>query len=230
MLIKEEYSSCNPIQISVYEYKIYIWNDGEMPSELDSTEKLFEKHSSKPYNPRLANVFFKSGMIEAWGRGFDKIKEACAKYDGRLPEYNISTSGIMVLCKACDKYLELLNDEEDMHLGHSNKNQDQDGYDVVMICVTSEKMEIYFCERGAKMFNQNQIYNIFNQQQIQAQLQQMQQQYHNQQIMKVSDCAKKLDDFLKSAEEIDDQYQQLAFAECCAVLGKHMQDKAGIWF
>ena len=94
----------------------YIWNDGEMPSELDSTEKLFEKHSSKPYNPKLANVFFKSGMIEAWGRGFDKIKEACAKYDGRLPEYNISASGIMVLCKACDKYLELLSGHENNSL------------------------------------------------------------------------------------------------------------------
>ena len=55
-------------------------------------------------------------MIEAWGRGFDKIKEACAKYDGRLPEYNISASGIMVLCKACDKYLELLNDNKDNSL------------------------------------------------------------------------------------------------------------------
>ena len=48
-------------------------------------------------------------------------------------------------------------------------------------------------------------------------------QYHNQQIWKVVDCANKLDDFLKSAEGIDAQYQQLAFAECCAVLGKHMQ-------
>lgn len=57
-------------------------------------------------------VFFKSGMIEAWGRGFDKIKDACAKYNGRLPEYNISASGIMVLCKACDKYLELLKGNE----------------------------------------------------------------------------------------------------------------------
>ena len=73
------------------------------------------------------------------------------------------------------------------------------------------------------MFNQNQIYNIFNQQQIQAQLQQRQQQYRNQQMWKVTDCARKLDEFLKSAEEIDIQYQQLAFAECCAVLGKHMQ-------
>ncbi len=107
-VVHKDYSACNPIQISIYEDKIYIWNDGEMPHELDSTEKLFEKHSSKPYNPKLANVFFKSGMIEAWGRGFDKIKEACVKYDGRLPEYNISASGVMVLCKACDKYLELL--------------------------------------------------------------------------------------------------------------------------
>ncbi|MCM1027617.1 MAG: ATP-dependent DNA helicase RecG, partial [Roseburia sp.] len=111
-------------------------NDGEMPSELNSTEKLFEKHSSKPYNPKLANVFFKSGMIEAWGRGFDKIKEACAKYDGRLPEYNISASGIMVLCKACDKYMELLNNKN-LYLGQSDQDNDQD--------VT--KMIIVFCKR-----------------------------------------------------------------------------------
>lgn len=104
-----------------------------MPSELDSTEKLFEKHSSKPYNPKLANVFFKSGMIEAWGRGFDKIKEACEKYNGRLPEYNISASGIMVLCKACDKYLELLNDEENLHHVQNDRDHDQDGHDVVMM-------------------------------------------------------------------------------------------------
>ncbi len=98
-----------------------------MSSELDTTKKLFEKHSSKPYNPKLANVFFKSGMIEVWGRGFDKIKEACEKYDGRLPEYTISSSGIMVLCKACDKYLELL--QGTLHHGQN----DQDGHDAVMM-------------------------------------------------------------------------------------------------
>ncbi len=67
-----------------------------------------------------------SGMIEAWGRGFEKIKEACARYEGSLPEYNISASGIMVLCKACDKYLKLLNDGSDLHLGHSDQDNDQD--------------------------------------------------------------------------------------------------------
>jgi ATP-dependent DNA helicase RecG len=125
-IVHKDYSSCNPIQISVYEDKIYIWNDGEMPPNLDSADKLFMKHSSKPYNPKLANVFFKSGMIEAWGRGFEKIKEACGLYDGPLPEYEINESGIMVLCRACDKYLELLRDD----CQHSNHYPDQSGQDM----------------------------------------------------------------------------------------------------
>ena len=124
-VVHKDYSSCNPIQISVYEDKIYIWNDGEMPPNLDSTDKLFMKHSSKPYNPKLANIFFKSGMIEAWGRGFEKIREACVLYDGPLPEYEINEAGIMVLCKACDKYLGLLRNDGQHH-GQCDQEGDHD--------------------------------------------------------------------------------------------------------
>ena len=86
-------------------------------------------------------------MIEAWGRGFDKIKEACAKYDGRLPEYNISASGIMVLCKACDKYLELLNDEEDLHLGQSDQDNDQ----VVIMRIWKNCNSLHVCSELERM-------------------------------------------------------------------------------
>ena len=134
-IVHKDYSSCNPIQISVYEDKIYIWNDGEMPPNLDSTDKLFMKHSSKPYNPKLANIFFKSGMIEAWGRGFEKIREACALYDGPLPEYEINEAGIMVLCKACDRYLRLLRDDGQ----HPDHHPNQNGQDV-------NKLIIDFCK------------------------------------------------------------------------------------
>ena len=134
-IVHKDYSSCNPIQISVYEDKIYIWNDGEMPPNLDSTDKLFMKHSSKPFNPKLANVFFKSGMIEAWGRGFEKIREACALYDGPLPEYEINEAGIMVLCKACDRYLRLLRDDGQ----HPDHHPNQNGQDV-------NKLIIDFCK------------------------------------------------------------------------------------
>ena len=127
-IVHKDYSSCNPIQISVYEDKIYIWNDGEMPPNLNSAEKLFMKHSSKPYNPKLANIFFKCGMIEAWGRGFEKIREACRLYDGSLPEYEINEAGIMVLCKACNRYLALLredNQHPDHYLNHSGQDMDR---------------------------------------------------------------------------------------------------------
>lgn len=70
-----------------------------------------KKYSSKPFNPKLANIFFLSGMIEAWGRGFDKIKAACDEYEGELPEYDISEDGIMVYCKACDAYISLMKED-----------------------------------------------------------------------------------------------------------------------
>ena len=54
-----------------------------------------------------------------------KLGEACALYDGPLPEYEINEAGIMVLCKACDKYLGLLRNDGQHH--------DQVGHDVVMM-------------------------------------------------------------------------------------------------
>ena len=151
-IVHKDYSSCNPIQISVYEDKIYIWNDGEMPPNLDSTDKLFMKHYSKPYNPKLANIFFKSGMIEAWGRGFEKIKEACGLYDGPLPEYEINESGIMVLCKACDRYLALLRDDGQHH-GQIDQDNDQDIMEqILLFCkepkAASEIMQRFDLERS----------------------------------------------------------------------------------
>ena len=73
-----------------------------------SADNIYEKHSSIPYNPKVADVLFKAGMIESWGRGFDKIKEECEANNTPLPEYEISERGIMVLCKPGEKYLKLL--------------------------------------------------------------------------------------------------------------------------
>ena len=108
-IVHKDYSGGNPVQISVYPDRIYVWNDGTFPPELNTAAKLFGKHSSKPYNPGLAGVFFKCGLIEAWGRGFDKITGGCKEYGGPRPSYKISESGVMVLCKACPAYLELKN-------------------------------------------------------------------------------------------------------------------------
>ena len=111
-VVHKDYASCNPIQISVYEDQIYVWNNGDMPRDLRTSEKLFAKHSSKPFNPKLAYVFFVSGMIEAWGRGFDKIRRECnSLYETPMPEYNISDDGVMVHCLPNHEYMRILRSD-----------------------------------------------------------------------------------------------------------------------
>ena len=71
---------------------------------------MFANCSSKLFNPKLAEIFFKSEIIEAGNRGFDKISEACAKNNSPLPEYIIADSGITVCCNAGEDYIRLLDD------------------------------------------------------------------------------------------------------------------------
>jgi len=75
-IVHKDYSSGIPIQISVYSDKIIFWNEGQLPENW-TVEKLMQKHPSKPFNPEIANTFFRAGYIESWGRGTIKIFNAC---------------------------------------------------------------------------------------------------------------------------------------------------------
>lgn len=86
----KDYSCGFPIQISVYKDKLMIWNEGHLPENW-TVEKLTQKHSSKPYNPDIANTFFRSGYIESWGRGTINIIEHCL--DAGLPSPLYSYNG-----------------------------------------------------------------------------------------------------------------------------------------
>lgn len=72
-----------PIQIRVYDDKISIWNEGSLPDGL-TLDALKRSHSSRPRNPIIAEVCFKGGYIDAWGRGTIKIIDTCKQ--AVLPE------------------------------------------------------------------------------------------------------------------------------------------------
>ena len=59
-------------------------------------ESLKRHHISRPRNPLIADVCFKAGYIDSWGRGTLKIYEACK--EGGLPEPEITSldGGILV--------------------------------------------------------------------------------------------------------------------------------------
>jgi ATP-dependent DNA helicase RecG len=84
-----------PIQISVYDDKLIVWNEGRLPDEM-TVEDLKRKNSSRPHNPILASAFFKGGLIEAWGRGTLKIIDECKKAGLPEPDIEINSGGIRV--------------------------------------------------------------------------------------------------------------------------------------
>ncbi len=71
------------VQIRMYDDKFSVWNQGTLPEGL-SLEALKRQHPSFPRNPLIADVCFKGGYIDAWGRGTLKIIDACL--EAELPE------------------------------------------------------------------------------------------------------------------------------------------------
>ena len=94
-IIHKDYASGVPIQISVYADKLMLWNPGELPPEW-TVAKLKGKHPSQPFNPDVANAFFRAGLIEAWGRGIERMMEACRAADAPVPALRYEPSGLWV--------------------------------------------------------------------------------------------------------------------------------------
>lgn len=94
-IVHKDYASASPIQISVYDDKVMIWNNAELYQNW-TVENLYAKHASQPYNPDIANTFFRSGLIEAWGRGIEKMSLACKKHGSPTPELKHEAGGLWI--------------------------------------------------------------------------------------------------------------------------------------
>ena len=82
------------IQMRVYDRSIELWNYGLLPKELTPAD-LMKKHSSFPRNHNIANVFYKAGFVETWGRGFKKIKEEFERVNLPLPIMAENCGGVL---------------------------------------------------------------------------------------------------------------------------------------
>ena len=103
-LVHNNFSRGTPIQISVYDDKLYIADDVSYLEDW-TPEKLMTKHKSIQPNPSIANVFFRCGFIEAWGRGIEQICRECDLTGNRYPVFDISSCGFMVRFDALESAL-----------------------------------------------------------------------------------------------------------------------------
>ncbi len=84
-----------PVQLRVYDDKISIWNEGFLPEGL-TLEALKRPHASRPRNPVIADVSFKGGYIDAWGRGTIKIIDSCKAAELPEPEMMEQDGGFLL--------------------------------------------------------------------------------------------------------------------------------------
>lgn len=84
------------VQIRMYDDHFSIWNEGFLPQGL-TLEALRRQHPSRPRNPLIADVCFKGGYIDAWGRGTIKIINSCKDAGLPEPEMKEQDGGMLVI-------------------------------------------------------------------------------------------------------------------------------------
>ena len=93
-IIHKDYTGVH-IQMRVYNDRIELWNQGRLPEEL-TPEKLLERHSSYPRNKNIAEVFYRAGFIESWGRGIRKIVDGVKNAGLAEPKIEDADGGVRI--------------------------------------------------------------------------------------------------------------------------------------
>lgn len=74
------------VSVAIYDDRLEIWSSGGLPSGM-KVEELKQEHLSRPRNPLIAEVFYRRGLVERWGRGTQKIVELCLRAGHPEPEF-----------------------------------------------------------------------------------------------------------------------------------------------
>ena len=93
-----------PIQIRIEDDAMIISNSCILPDGW-TVDSLMQPHRSEPYNPDMANVFYRAGFIENWGQGIQKICDECRSLGADLPVYELTGTALRVHFKALQSAL-----------------------------------------------------------------------------------------------------------------------------
>jgi ATP-dependent DNA helicase RecG len=86
------------VAVAVYDDRLEIASTGTLHFGL-TPEMLYRPHESLPWNPLIARVFYRCGVIEAWGRGTIKMEELTSR--AGLPSPKIYENAGCVVVQFC---------------------------------------------------------------------------------------------------------------------------------
>lgn len=83
------------VSIAIYDDRLEISSTGELPFGL-TPDDLVRPHQSRPWNPLIAQTFYRRGLIESWGRGTLRMMELTAQAGLAPPEFESSGGEVLV--------------------------------------------------------------------------------------------------------------------------------------
>jgi ATP-dependent DNA helicase RecG len=86
-LCHRDYSEAGAsIGVAIFDDRLEVWSYGRLPGGL-TPERLRVDHPSIRRNELIADVFYRRGLIEKWGRGTQRIIELCSQAGMREPDF-----------------------------------------------------------------------------------------------------------------------------------------------
>ena len=83
------------VAVAMYDDHLEITNPGVLHFGI-TPEKLTKPHESKPWNPIIANVFYRAGIIERWGTGTLNIIDWCRENSNPPPSWQEQADSVYV--------------------------------------------------------------------------------------------------------------------------------------
>lgn len=84
------------VSLAIYDDRVEIENPGHFPAGITS-ENIKSAHDSKPYNPVMASVLYKTTWLESWGSGVKRMVDACREQGVPEPYYEIRPGGVAII-------------------------------------------------------------------------------------------------------------------------------------
>ena len=101
------------VRVAMFEDRIEVTSPGGLPSGLTEEEYLYDMVSVRR-NPTLANVFYRLGLIEAYGTGVQKIRDAYANSISK-PRFLVTREAVMVGLPVIQEDLRLTRDQQTVY-------------------------------------------------------------------------------------------------------------------
>lgn len=83
------------VSVGIYDDRLEITSTGRLPFDM-TPDDLRRPHTSRPWNPLIAQTFYRRGIIESWGRGTLRMAELTERAGLVPPEFEAEGNDVVV--------------------------------------------------------------------------------------------------------------------------------------